>query len=138
MPAARLRRILYRLVHEFGLFVTALLAPAILVLWLIDVIEVAAQRTLLQQDKPYPRLRDGPAETKLFPKLKANRNRLNKMLAHLTYRGAKFVELGDKHWPFVDFRNELRAAWRLFMSELDTERRAWFPAEVEPRFLILD
>jgi hypothetical protein len=35
------------------------LAPAVLLLWLLDVLDEAAQRTLLKQHKPYPRLRDG-------------------------------------------------------------------------------
>jgi hypothetical protein len=59
MQTTRLRRTLYRLVHEFGQLVGALLAPAVLLLWLLDVLEVAAQRTLLKRDLRYPRLRDG-------------------------------------------------------------------------------
>ena len=59
MPATRIHRAPYRLVHEFGLFVTALLAPAILLLWLMGLIDVAMHRTLSKQNTPYPRLREG-------------------------------------------------------------------------------
>jgi hypothetical protein len=59
MHVGRLRRSLYRLAHECGNLVGALLAPAVLLLWLLHLADVAAQRTLLKQHKPYPRLRDG-------------------------------------------------------------------------------
>jgi hypothetical protein len=53
MRVSRLRRTLYRLVREFVFLATALLSPAILLPWLMDLIDVAAQNT------PYPRLWDG-------------------------------------------------------------------------------
>jgi hypothetical protein len=59
MQVSRLRRGLYWLIREFGFLVTALLAPAILLLWLVDVLKVSAGRSLLGENKPYPRLRDG-------------------------------------------------------------------------------
>jgi hypothetical protein len=67
MHVGRLHHTLYRLVYELAQLVGALLVPAVLLLWLLDVLEVAAQRTLLKRDLPYPRLRDGvKVEWQLF------------------------------------------------------------------------
>lgn len=62
----------------------------------------------------------------LFGYLQANRERMDKMLAHLTYSGAEFVRTGEIEWRFDDIHDEIKAAWDRFLPCLNDERRPWF------------
>ena len=56
------------------------------------------------------------------PYLKANRERINKKLAHLTYKGMTL----DKNWDIEAIVLDITKAWALFLSSLPDETRAWF------------
>lgn len=58
--------------------------------------------------------------------LEANRVRIDKMLAHLTYAGAEFVRTDNRKWDYGKIHSEIEDAWGKFLDTLDDERRAWF------------
>ena len=54
--------------------------------------------------------------------LRANRVRLNKKLAHLTY--SRLTE--DEKWDFEAIRKEIFVAWESFLSNLPESAKSWF------------
>ena len=57
--------------------------------------------------------------------LTAQATRLNRALAHLSYDRSIYDRTG-KDWDFDGIFAELRPAWESFLSELPSDRRAWF------------
>jgi hypothetical protein len=58
----------------------------------------------------------------------AERERLNRSLAHLSYDRAGY-ETTRKDWPFREIFDEVTAAWMAFLDALPDERKKWFDEE---------
>jgi len=56
--------------------------------------------------------------------LHENRERLNKSLAHISYKRIEYES--DKEWEYVKIHTELTAAWDKFFSSLPEEKQKWF------------
>jgi len=58
------------------------------------------------------------------PYLDANRDRLNKSLAHISYKRVEYE--ANKQWEYVEIHKELTDAWDAFWDRLRPEQREWF------------
>ena len=63
---------------------------------------------------------------------KAERERLNRSLAHLAYDRAAYETTG-KDWDFKPIFCEITAAWNAFLAALPDERKEWFDEERDQR-----
>ena len=75
-----------------------------------------------------------PAKT--CPKLSADIDRIDKMLAHLTWKRPEFIQRLEHSWSVEAYVTELRGAYREFASRLIGEERRDFQEGVQ-RFIEL-
>jgi len=61
---------------------------------------------------------------KWCPYFDENRDRLNKSLAHISYKRIEYEP--KKKWSYVKIHKELTAAWNEFWSRLPAEKKKWF------------
>ena len=61
---------------------------------------------------------------KRCPYLDANRERLNKSLAHISYKRIEYEP--KKEWKYLEIHKEITDAWDDFFSRLPEEKREWF------------
>ena len=65
------------------------------------------------------------------PYLDENRDRLNKSLAHLSYKRIEYEP--NKSWDCGTIYKELTAAWNEFWSRLPSEKKEWFTRPRNPQ-----
>ena len=63
---------------------------------------------------------------------KAERERLNRSLAHLAYDRATY-EASGKEWDFKPIFSEVTTAWTAFLTALPNDRKKWFEEERDKR-----
>ena len=56
--------------------------------------------------------------------LDANRERLNKSLAHISYKRIEYQP--KKEWNYLKIHKEITGTWDEFFSRLPEEKREWF------------
>jgi hypothetical protein len=60
--------------------------------------------------------------------LEVLKERLDKMLAHLSYTREVFIEAREHAWPVARMSVELLEQLEIFLGQLSPERRSWFPS----------
>jgi len=68
---------------------------------------------------------------KWCPYFDENRERLNKSLAHISYKRIEYAP--NKGWDCVKIYNEVKAAWNEFWSRLPAAKQKWFNRERDVR-----
>ena len=61
--------------------------------------------------------------------LSVDRERLNKMLAHLSYSRRKYIQLGTHAWDVLAMLRVMLDQFEAFLVKLPPARRAWFPEQ---------
>lgn len=59
--------------------------------------------------------------------LKADLQKINKLLAHLSYSRVEYKEAGDKSWDPDRMVAGIQSSFQVFIDRLPPQRRAWFP-----------
>jgi hypothetical protein len=62
----------------------------------------------------------------LCPYMSNNRKRLNKMIAHLTYKRIEYEIDNTKDWEVRAIYHEIISTWQQFLSYLSPEQHEWF------------
>jgi hypothetical protein len=62
---------------------------------------------------------------------KPDKERLDKMLAHLSYARKSFIETGNHAWPVARMSIEILEHLEAFLGLLNSEIRSWFPSNEE-------
>ena len=65
----------------------------------------------------------------ILPLAVTGKERLDKMLAHLSYARKNFIEARNYGWPTAEMELALLDQMQLFFEKLSPERRSWFPPE---------
>jgi hypothetical protein len=61
------------------------------------------------------------------------KEKIDKLLAHISYSREGYVRSGAKTWPAPRMLEEMRAALRQFVTQLPTEKQEWFLDEARVR-----
>jgi len=61
--------------------------------------------------------------------LERDKERINKLLTHISYARAAYESSGDKKWPHQEMEARIDRAMEEFLARLGAERRGWFEAE---------
>jgi len=62
-------------------------------------------------------------------KLKVDKKRLDKMLAHISYSRSDYIEAGAHGWDSSQMLILMLSEFQEFLARLSGEQRAWFPSE---------
>lgn len=76
-----------------------------------------------------PEQRDIGNADKLAPP--GEKDRLDRMLAHLTYHRDQYIEAGQDDWPSAQMAADALAEFDTFLACLKPEMASWFPARPE-------